>query len=101
MSNAGSALQGSVTGLRVTQTTGQPGSEPTITLRGGASINGGSDGALIVVDGIIRESLGDINPADIESIQVLKDAASTAIYGARANGGVILVQTKRDRKSVV
>lgn len=94
VSNAGSALQGSVTGLRVTQTTGQPGSEPTITLRGGASINGGSDGALIVVDGIIRESLGDINPADIESIQVLKDAASTAIYGARANGGVILVQTK-------
>lgn len=45
VSNAGSALQGSVTGLRVTQTTGQPGSEPTITLRGGASINGGSDGA--------------------------------------------------------
>ena len=49
---------------------------------------------MIVVDGIIRESMSDINPSDIESIQVLKDAASTAIYGARANGGVILVETK-------
>lgn len=97
VSNAGAALQGSVTGLRVTQVSGQPGAEPVITLRGGASINGTSDGALIVVDGIIRDNLGDINPADIESMQVLKDAASTAIYGARANGGVILVQTKNGK----
>ena len=94
MSNAGQALQGSVTGLRVINTTGQPGAEPDITLRGGATITGGNSKALIVVDGIIRESMSDINPSDIESIQVLKDAASTAIYGARANGGVILVETK-------
>lgn len=94
VSNAGQALQGSVTGLRVVNKSGQPGSEPDITLRGGATITGDNSKALIVVDGIIRESLSDINPADIESIQVLKDAASTAIYGARANGGVILVETK-------
>ena len=94
VSNVGNALQGTVTGLRVISESGQPGASPNITLRGGASITGGHNGALIVVDGIIRESLSDINPSDIESIQVLKDAASTAIYGARANGGVILVQTK-------
>lgn len=94
MSNAGQALQGSVTGLRVINTTGQPGAEPDITLRGGATITGSNSKALIVVDGIIRDSMSDINPSDIESIQVLKDAASTAIYGARANGGVILVETK-------
>lgn len=52
---------------------------------------GDNSKALIVVDGIVRNSMSDINPSDIESIQVLKDAASTAIYGARANGGVILV----------
>lgn len=53
---------------------------------------------MVVVDGIVRNSLADINPSDIESIQVLKDAASTAIYGARANGGVILVTTKRGKE---
>ena len=98
ISNAGQALQGTVTGLRVINTTGQPGSNPDITLRGGATITGTSSNALVVVDGIIRESLSDINPADIESIQVLKDAASTAIYGARANGGVILVETKSGKE---
>ena len=94
VSNVGNALQGTVTGLRVISESGQPGTSPRITLRGGASITGGNNSALIVVDGIVRESLSDINPSDIESVQVLKDAASTAIYGARANGGVILVQTK-------
>ena len=98
MSNAGQALQGSVTGLRVVNISGQPGSEPNITLRGGATITGDNSSALIVVDGIIRDSMSDINPSDIESIQVLKDAASTAIYGARANGGVILVQTKSGKE---
>ena len=98
MSNAGQALQGSVTGLRVVNTSGQPGAEPDITLRGGATITGQNSRALIVVDGIIRDSMSDINPSDIESIQVLKDAASTAIYGARANGGVILVETKSGKQ---
>ncbi len=95
MSNAAQALQGSVSGLRVTNTNGSPGSSPTIILRGGAGISSVSQ-PLVVVDGVIR-SMDDINPADIESIQVLKDAASTAIYGARANSGVILVQTKKGK----
>ena len=63
-------------------------------------MTGKDNGALVVVDGIVRNSLADINPSDIESIQVLKDAASTAIYGARANGGVILVTTKRGKEGV-
>ena len=98
MSNAGQSLQGTVSGLRVVNTTGQPGANPNIVLRGGATITGKDNGALVVVDGIVRNSLADINPSDIESIQVLKDAASTAIYGARANGGVILVTTKRGKE---
>lgn len=97
-SNAGQSLQGSVTGLRVINKSGQPGSDPDITLRGGATITGDNSKALIVVDGIVRNSMSDINPSDIESIQVLKDAASTAIYGARANGGVILVETRRGKE---
>lgn len=96
-SNAGQALQGSIAGLRVTNTTGQPGSAPKIVLRGGATLDGKNNEALVVVDGIVR-SMNDVNPADIESIEVLKDAASTAIYGARANGGVILVTTKKGKE---
>lgn len=90
--NIGGALQGTLPGLNVVNTTGQPGAGPSVLLRGGASIN--SPGApLVVVDGIIR-SYNDIPAEDIESIQLLKDAASTAIYGARANNGVILITTK-------
>src|SRR5690554_5927237 len=91
-SNLGSSLQGTVSGLQVVNRTGQPGAAPSIILRGGASIN--SPGApLVVVDGIIR-SMNDIAPDDVESMELLKDAASTAIYGARANNGVILITTK-------
>lgn len=93
-SNAGQALQGSVSGLRVTNVSGNPGEAPNIVLRGGATMTNKDNQALVVVDGVVR-SMNDINPADIESMQVLKDAASTAIYGARANGGVILITTKR------
>ena len=96
-SNAGQALQGSVTGLRVINTSGAPGSTPQITLRGGATISG-TNNALVIVDGIVRNSMADVNPEDIASMQVLKDAASTAIYGARANGGVILIETKSGKK---
>lgn len=93
ISNVGSALQGTIPGLRVIGSNGQPGTVPTIILRGGASIT--SQGSpLVVVDGVVR-AMNDINSADIESIQVLKDAASTAIYGARANNGVILIKTKK------
>jgi TonB-linked SusC/RagA family outer membrane protein len=94
-SNVGSALQGTLPGLRVTNTSGSPGSSPNILLRGGASIN--SPGSpLVVVDGVIR-SFNDIASEDIASIEVLKDAASTAIYGARANNGVILITTRQGK----
>ncbi|HET7116273.1 MAG TPA: TonB-dependent receptor [Hanamia sp.] len=92
IANVGSALQGTLPGLNVVNTTGQPGQGPTVLLRGGASINS-PGGPLVVVDGIIR-SYNDIPAEDIESIQLLKDAAATAIYGARANNGVILITTK-------
>ncbi len=94
-SNVGSALQGSISGIRVINNSGQPGAAPSILLRGGASIN--SPGSpLVVVDGIIR-SFNDIPAQDIESIELLKDAASTAIYGARANNGVILITTRQGK----
>ena len=99
MSNPGSALQGTISGLRVINTTGQPGSLPSILLRGGASIT--SPGSpLVVIDGLVR-AMNDVNPSDIESIQVLKDAASTAIYGARANNGVILITTKKGKNRYI
>jgi TonB-linked SusC/RagA family outer membrane protein len=95
IANAGSALQGTVSGLRVVNTSGQPGASLDILMRGGASIN--NPGApLVVIDGIVR-TISDFNPADIESVQVLKDAASTAIYGARANNGVILITSKKGK----
>ena len=91
-SNAGTALQGIIAGLRVTNTTGQPGATPQIVLRGGTNFNG-SGSPLILVDGI-PSSFYALNSDDIESIEVLKDAAATAIYGARSANGVILVTTK-------
>ncbi len=94
-SNIGSALQGTISGLQVVSTTGQPGASPTILLRGGASIN--NPGApLVIVDGVVR-AFNDIPSEDIASIELLKDAASTAIYGARANNGVILITTKQGK----
>lgn len=92
--NVTSALQGNIAGLRVQSISGQPGAAPRIILRGGTSISN-PDGStpLYIVDGIIR-GIDDLNPDDIESIQVLKDAAATSIYGARASNGVIIVQTK-------
>jgi len=93
--NVGTSLQGSLAGLQVVNVSGAPGAAPSILLRGGASIN--SPGApLVIVDGVIR-TLNDIAADDIESIELLKDAASTAIYGARANNGVILITTKQGK----
>lgn len=93
--NIGSALQGTVSGLQVVNATGQPGASPMILLRGGASIN--SPGSpLVVIDGIIR-AYNDIASEDVASIELLKDAAATAIYGARANNGVILITTKQGK----
>jgi TonB-linked SusC/RagA family outer membrane protein len=90
------ALQGKVAGVRIYQSDGgEPGSDATIRIRGGSSINRSNE-PLILVDGLPR-GLSDINPNDIESVQVLKDASSTAIYGARASNGVILVTTKKGK----
>ena len=91
-SNPATALQGTIPGLRVTNTTGQPGATPQIILRGGTNFNG-SGSPLILIDGV-PGSFYALNSDDIESIEVLKDAAATAIYGARAANGVVLVTTK-------
>jgi TonB-linked SusC/RagA family outer membrane protein len=95
-SNPGSALAGTIPGLRVQQTSGRPGATPNIVLRGGTSFGGGGT-PLVVVDGIVRGGLGDINQDDIESIEVLKDASAASIYGARAANGVLLVTTKKGK----
>lgn len=95
-SNPAQALSGAVAGLRVQQTDGDPGATPTIVLRGGTSLDG-SGSPLVIVDGAQR-SMSDINPADIESMEVMKDAGATAIYGARAANGVVLITTKRGKE---
>ncbi|MCM1484013.1 MAG: SusC/RagA family TonB-linked outer membrane protein [Muribaculaceae bacterium] len=95
--NPAQALVGAVSGVRVNITTGDPGATPSITVRGGGNFNGGSNEPLIVVDGQIRGSLSDINPNDIEDMQILKDAGATALYGARAGNGVILITTKKGK----
>ena len=94
--NPASALAGTIPGLRVQQTSGRPGAVPNIVLRGGTNYNN-SGSPLVMVDGILRSGFSDINSEDIESIEVLKDASATAIYGARANNGVILITTKKGK----
>lgn len=95
--NPAQALAGAVSGVKVNITSGDPGATPTITIRGGSNFNGGSNEPLVVVDGNIRPSLADINPNDIEDMQILKDAGATALYGARAGNGVILITTKQGK----
>jgi TonB-linked SusC/RagA family outer membrane protein len=110
-------LQGSVPGLQVTQSSGQPGASTTVRIRGGNSITAGNE-PLYVIDGfpfyndntstqgIINanssaqgvNALSTIDPADIESIEVLKDASATAIYGSRGANGVVLITTKKGKK---
>lgn len=91
-----SQLQGKVAGLTLQVGDGQPGTSPQVFIRGGASTSPEGDAPLIIVDGVVgaMRNISQLNPDDIESIQVLKDAASTAIYGARAAYGIIIVQTK-------
>ncbi len=97
-SNASMTLQGLAPGVTVRQGSGQPGADGgQINIRGIGSING-SSAPLIVVDGVEGVSLNDIDPNIIESISILKDAASTAVYGVRATNGVIVVKTKRGQK---
>jgi TonB-linked SusC/RagA family outer membrane protein len=109
-------LGGAVSGVNVTQTSGQPGATSIVRIRGGNSINGGNE-PLYVIDGLIfynddnatrtgagsidggLNPLASINPADIESIEVLKDVSATAIYGSRGANGVIIITTKSGNKS--
>jgi TonB-linked SusC/RagA family outer membrane protein len=93
--SASSALQGKVSGLTVVSSTGQPGTAATILVRGATQISG-SEAPLIILDGAIMEgTLGDINVDDIESIEVVKGASASALYGSRAGNGVIAVTTRR------
>ncbi len=91
--NLSSAITGKVTGVTAVQTSGQPGFDgATISIRGKSTT--GNNAPLVIVDGVVR-SMSRIDPNDIESLTVLKDAASTAVYGARAANGVLLITTKR------
>ena len=92
------ALQGQVAGLTVLSSTGEPSASATMTIRGTNSINSGT-APLYILDGVAISAadFNTINPADIESMSILKDASSTSIYGARAANGVIVITTKRGR----
>ncbi|MBX6360732.1 MAG: SusC/RagA family TonB-linked outer membrane protein [Acidobacterium ailaaui] len=101
ISTVTSALEGVVPGIQVSSVDGQPGLDMGIRLRGVSSTSQNSSNALIVIDGVPSQYsniLSTINPDDIQSVTVLKDAVSTAIYGSRGANGVILVTTKRGRK---
>ena len=95
-SNAMQAMQAKVPGLDIQQSSGQAGSGININLRGNRSINA-DNSPLILVDGVEYGSTIDINPSDIESMEVLKDASSTAIYGTKGAIGVIIISTKRGK----
>ena len=93
------ALEGAAPGVQVNNTYGEPGAEPTIRIRGIGSING-SNTPLYVVDGVIYSgNISDLNSNDIQSISVLKDAASSALYGNRAAAGVVIITTKAGRST--
>jgi TonB-linked SusC/RagA family outer membrane protein len=91
------ALQGQAAGVLVTNDNGDPFGQGTIQIRGASTINAEGNGPLYVIDGVISENGNFLNPADIESIDILKDASSTAIYGARGANGVILITTKKGK----
>jgi len=86
-------LQGRTAGVNVTNASGAPGGDLSIRIRGANSINANND-PLYVIDGFVGADFRDVNPSDIESIQILKDASSTAIYGSRGANGVVLITTK-------
>lgn len=92
-SNTASALQGRTPGVIIQQGGAEPGATPTISIRGGGA-------PLYVIDGVVREAqdFNSLNSSDIEKISILKDASATAVYGARAGNGIVLVQTKRGKE---
>jgi len=92
------SLQGALPGITIGQAV-TAGSDPTISIRGQSTL-GGNRGVLIVLDGAVyRGALTDLNPSDIESVDVLKDPSSKAIYGAQAANGIIMVTSKKGRKN--
>jgi TonB-linked SusC/RagA family outer membrane protein len=96
LSNVTNALQGTMAGVTVTTTNGQPGKDAgNIRIRGIGTLN--NSNPMVVVDGVIA-SMNEVNPNDIESLTVLKDAASSSIYGSRAANGVVLITTKKGKK---
>ena len=97
-SSVASALEGTVTGVQVNSTYGVPGEDPAIRIRGIGTVNGSSS-PLYILDGVpYGGNISDLNPQDIESMSVLKDAASAALYGNRASNGVILITTKKGKQ---
>ncbi|WP_158538491.1 SusC/RagA family TonB-linked outer membrane protein [Chitinophaga skermanii] len=94
--SAAAGLQGQAAGVNVSSPSGKPGAGLTVSIRGTTSLNAKND-PLFVVDGVIVENIDFLNPTDIESFTVLKDAASAAIYGASAANGVVLVTTKKGK----
>lgn len=100
LASAAALLIGKSTGVQVISNSGAPGSSVTVRIRGASSLSNGSNNPLYVVDGVPNENIIGINPNDIESIEVLKDASSSAIYGTRASNGVILISTKMGKKGV-
>lgn len=98
VANALQGLKGKVAGVNVFLNSGSPSSSPRVLIRGLGTINSSSQ-PLYVVDGVVMENIEFLNPNDIESMEVLKDASSTAIYGARGANGVVMVSTKRGAKS--
>ncbi len=103
VSDIGKALQGRVAGVTVANTSGTPGNTPNILIRGVQSARAQDAGPLLVIDGLVVEggavALNAINPQDVASVEVLKDAASAAIYGARGSTGVIIITTKKGRQN--
>ena len=95
--NTTQALQGKAPSLTIQQTNAEPGAGLNINIRGIGTLNNNSP--LIVIDGIVGGDINSLNPADIESVSVLKDAGSAAIYGSRANNGVVLITTKKGSKN--
>jgi TonB-linked SusC/RagA family outer membrane protein len=93
VSSPSAALQGRASGVDIIRADGAPGSEPAIRIRGTGTLN--NSDPLVVIDGVPAGTMNDVNPNDIASIEILKDASSSAIYGTRAANGVILITTKR------
>lgn len=105
VTNAQDMMQGKIAGVSVTSGGGTPGGGATIRVRGGSSLNASND-PLVVIDGLAMDNQGVkglanplsmVNPADIETFTVLKDASATAIYGSRGSNGVIIITTKKGR----